>query len=110
MNKIDINKMIKREMRNNFLNATDLSRKLGVDSTTVLSMLKRPTLQVERLIDLSRVLNYNFFQEIAEQLPYKQPLIDNKEQEVHERLNDRIKELEMEVKILRNTLKDLVRK
>ena len=110
MKRIDINKMIEREMKNNFLNATGLARKLGVDASTVLSMLKRPTLQVERLADLSKALNYNFFKEIAEQLPINAPFLENEEQKENNKLNDRIKELEMEVKILRNTLKSLVGK
>ncbi len=108
---IDINKMIRREMKRNFLNSTGLAKKLNVHPTTVLGILKRPTIKVERLIDLSEVLNYNFFKEISDQLPYKAFSNDNKEKEFLEKAKlyeDRIKELEMEVGILRNTLKSLV--
>ena len=107
MKRIDINRMIEQEMKNNFLNATGLARKLGVDPSTVLSMLQRPTLQVERLVDLSEALNYNFFREIAEQLPYENPGLKD---EKLEKQQERIKELEMEVRVLQNTLKALVGK
>jgi len=61
------------------------------------------------LADLSEFLNYNFFRELAAKLPYTDPVyaVESKQSEVEE-LQNRVKELEMEVGILRQTLKDLV--
>lgn len=114
---IDINKMIRREMKKNYLNASGLAKKLNVHPTTVLGILKRPTIKIERLINLSEVLNYNFFREIADQLPYKARINAHEEEkyrasveEKYKVYEDRIKELEMEVGILRDTLKSVVTK
>ena len=109
MEQLHILPMIKREMTRKRINATDLSRGLNMPYQSVTGMLKRNTIQVQRLAELSEFLQYNFFREIAAQLPYKEP--DNSVAEDRtevENLQFRIKELEMEVNILRQTLKDLV--
>ena len=109
MEQLPILSMIKREMTRKRINATDLSRGLKMNHSSVAGMLKRPTLQVQRLAELSEFLQYNFFREIAAKLPYPEPdgakEMDRTETDV---LQNRIKELEMEVSILRQTLKDLV--
>ncbi|BBE20632.1 hypothetical protein AQPE_4826 [Aquipluma nitroreducens] len=109
MEQLPILSMIKREMARKRINATDLSRGLNMNHSSVAGMLKRPTLQVQRLAELSEFLQYNFFREIAAELPYPEPdcakEMDRTEVDV---LQTRIKELEMEVGILRQTLKDLV--
>lgn len=103
MEQLPILSMIKREMERKHVNASDLSRGLKVNHSSVAGMLKRPTLQVQRLAEISEFLNYNFFREIAAKLPYPEPdLIEVTA------LQNRVKELELEVSILRQTLKDLV--
>lgn len=106
MEQLAILPMIKREMARKRINATDLSRGLKMNHSSVVGMLKRPTLQVQRLAELSEFLDYNFFREIADKLPYSEPdLVDTSEEIA---LQSRVKELELEVGILRQTLKDLV--
>lgn len=109
MEQLPIISMIRREMDRKHINATDLSRGLKMNHSSVAGMLKRPTLQVQRLAELSEFLNYNFFREIAIKLSYPEPdytkEIDRSEAEG---LKNRVKELELEVGILRQTLKDLV--
>ena len=75
--------MIKREMNRRHINGTDLSRLLNLHQSTVVGMLNRSTIQVQKLAELSKALDYNFFREIAEQLPYKEPRFDeaNKQKE-----------------------------
>lgn len=109
MEQLPLLPMIKREMERKHLNASDLSRGLHRPYQSVVGMLKRPTLQVQRLAELSEFLNYNFFREIAVKLPYAEPdySIPKDLTEVAS-LQNRIKELELEVNILRQTLKDLV--
>lgn len=126
MEQIDVNAMVKRELQKRQIFQAKLARKLNLSQTTVYGMLSRPTLQVQRLIDLSMVCNYNFFREIADLLPCPKPEIgkiesgDQKNIEPGERIkeleseNSRLKlELEIknrEVEILRQTLRDLVQK
>jgi hypothetical protein len=109
MEQLAILPMIKREMERKHINATDLSRGMKINHSSAVGMLKRSTLQVQRLAELSEFLQYNFFREIAAKLPYTEPdySVDEDRTEV-ENLQARIKELEMEVSILRQTLKDLV--
>lgn len=109
MEQLPILSMVKREMTRKRINASDLSRGLKMPYQSVVGMLKRETLQVQRLAELSDFLQYNFFREIAAKLPYKEPgnLIAEDTAEV-ENLQIRIKELEMEVSIMRQMLKDLV--
>ncbi len=109
MEQLPILSMIKREMARKRINASNLSRGLNMNHSSVAGMLKRPTLQVQRLAELSEFLNYNFFREIAAKLPYPEPDYSVAEDRTEvESLQTRIKELEMEVNILRQTLKDLV--
>jgi hypothetical protein len=100
--------MIKREMQRKHVNASDLSRGLKMNYSSVAGMLSRPTLQVQRLAEISEFMNYNFFREIARKLPYTDPdyttEIDRTEVGG---LQSRVKDLELEVSILRQTLKDL---
>jgi hypothetical protein len=109
MEQLAILSMIKREMAGKHINASDLSRGLKLNHSSVVGMLKRPTLQVQRLAEISEFLNYNFFREIAVKLPFAEPdytvAIDRTEVDG---LQNRVKELELEVGILRQTLKDLV--
>jgi len=103
---IQILPLIKREMKRKRISPAELSRGLKVNQSSISGMLNRPTLQVQKLIELSDLLEYNFFREIAVKLPYTEPNLND--QTETESLKARIKELEMEVGILRQTLKDVV--
>jgi len=109
MEALQVLQMVKRELQRKKVSVAELSRALKINSTSVSGMLKSPTFQVQRLAELSEVLNYNFFRELASKLPYTEPVYaeESKQSEVAE-LQNRIKELEMEVSILRQTFKDLL--
>ena len=112
MDKIDVVSTVNRELDNRHISHSDLARRLNLNPSSVQGMLARPTLQVQRLLDLSEVCNYNFFREVADLLPYAEPsapLIKSMAMAANG-YEERIKELEMEVKILRQTLKDVVGK
>ena len=100
--------LIAREMERKHINVTDLGRGLRIKHSTVVTMMQRPTLQVQRLAEVSEFLNYNFFREIANKLPYAEPdyTSDANRTEVSG-LQNRVKDLELEVSILRQTIKDL---
>lgn len=77
---------------------------------TIVGTLGRPTLQVKRLIELSEVLQYNFFRRIAEMLPYENPIIKQDSSFVDQEiatLKEKLKVLEIENTILKETLKTL---
>ena len=109
METLPVLSMVKRELQRKRISVSELSRELKINTSSVTGMLRTPTFQVQRLADLSAFLNYNFFREIAAQLPYSEPVyaLESEKSEV-EAMQNRIKELEMEVGILRQTLKDLV--
>jgi TolA-binding protein len=109
METLPVLSMVRRELQRKKVSVAELSRGLKINSSSVCGMLKSPTFQVQRLAELSEFLNYNFFRELAATLPCAEPVFvqESKQSEVAE-LQNRIKELEMEVGILRQTFKDLL--
>jgi len=91
--------MIKREMKSKRINASDLTRGLKMKHSTVVGMLKRSTLQVQRLAEIS---------EFSGKLRCKEPdsRMESEMTEVNE-MKTRIRDLEKEVSILRQTIRDL---
>ncbi len=108
MEKINIVNIVKRELSKNHVSPAELARQLNAHPSTVHGMLSRDTLQVGKLISLSSILQYNFFKEIGQMLPYEKPE-ENKNKETESALKERIKELEIENTILRRTLKDILK-
>lgn len=106
MSQLEIVPMIQREMRKRHLTAAGLARSLRVNPASINGMMSRPTMQVHKLAELSDVLQYNFFREIATLFPYTEPdyTIPPDRSEV-EALQKRVKELELEVSILRQVCK-----
>ena len=97
MEQLPILSMIKREMARKRINASDLSRGLKMNHSSVAGMLKRPTLQVQRLAELSEFLNYKLFQGNSSQTPLlRTPMWSTQQKQTT--LQNRIKELEMEVR------------
>lgn len=109
METLSVLSMVRREVKRKKVSVAELSRALKINQSSASGMLKSPTFQVQRLAELSELLNYNFFRELAAKLPYTEPVFakESKQSEVED-LQNRVKELEMEVGILRQTLKDLV--
>ena len=100
--------MIKRELQRKRITATELTHGLKLSHSAVVGMLQRPTIQVQRLAEISEFLNYNFFREIANKLRCTEPnnSLDTDQTEVNG-LKSRVRDLELEVSILRQTIKDL---
>ncbi|MFA5328965.1 MAG: hypothetical protein WC384_14325 [Prolixibacteraceae bacterium] len=102
MEQLAIISMVRREMDRKNISGAELARALKVNPSSVMGMFSRSTLQVQRLAEISEFLRYNFFREIALKLPFAEP--DNTEAAG---LQNRVKELEFEVSILRQTIRDL---
>ena len=102
--------MIQRELKRSHYSYVEFARKLNVHPSSVPAMLERKTLQVEKLIRISEVFQYNFFREVAAMLPYTEPdytakpTVDTEKEE----LKERVKALEIEVNLLRQMLKDVI--
>jgi len=109
METLQVLQMVRREVQRKKVSVAELSRALKINSSSASVMLKSQTFQIQRLAELSELLNYNFFRELAAKLPYTEPVFpeESRQSEVAE-LQNRIKELEMEVSILRQTFKDLL--
>ncbi|WP_243348021.1 helix-turn-helix domain-containing protein [Parabacteroides sp. FAFU027] len=112
MEKINPILLIRREMSKRHMTAVDLAKKLNLHPSTVKVMLHSDTIQVQRLLEISEILQYNFLLEIASTLSYSEPKIESVAtvENSSSAQDDHIKELEMEVKILRQTLKEIVGK
>lgn len=109
MEQLDVNAMIKREMERKRVSSAELTRALGINHSSVSGMLQRPTIQVQRLAELSAFFNYNFFREIAQKLPYPEPDYTSTADKAEvSGLQNRVRDLELEVSILRQTIRDLV--
>jgi len=96
----NITEIIKREMQKRHLNSTELSRKMGLHQTTVHGMLSRESIKVERLAELCKLMQYNFFRELAEQFPYEQPEFNKAFKQKEAALTDEIKTLKIKVEVL----------
>jgi len=109
MVQLEITSMIKREMERKRISGADLVPALKINHSSVSGMLQRSTIKVQRLAELSEFFNYNFFREIAQKLPYPEPDYSNEADKAEMAgLQTRVKNLELEVSILRQTIKDLV--
>ena len=74
-----------------------IARALGVKSSTLAYYLKQPSIQSKTLLEISKILKYNFFMDIAQMLPdtYRTGT------DIFEERDKRIAELEEENKILK---------
>lgn len=109
MVKLEIPAMLKREMERKRIDSAELTHRLKVAHSTVSGMLQRPTMQVHRLVELSELFEYNFFREIAQKLPLAEPDYSSAESKAEvAALENRVRDLELEISILRQTIKDLV--
>jgi lambda repressor-like predicted transcriptional regulator len=66
--KTPLNTLIEAEMKKKGLRPADLARKLRLSVSTTYYLLSRPSIQVDRLWQISKILEINFFQILADQL------------------------------------------
>lgn len=110
MEQLPVIQIIRREARLRKITVSVVSRSLGLSYTSARSLLRRPTMQVQRLAELSEIFQYNFFRELAQQLPYAEPdctdnaELDRAKQEI-EALQKRVFELEVENRTLKEAFR-----
>ncbi|MDR3226412.1 MAG: helix-turn-helix domain-containing protein [Prevotellaceae bacterium] len=74
MKNIHIGSIIKQKVIESSMTIKEFSDKINCDRTTVYDIFKRKSLDVERLIKISQVLNYDFINEIYLKQPSKIPV------------------------------------
>lgn len=81
------------------------ARKQGIQPKNVLAYLKRPNMRIDTLFTICQILNYNFFKQISDALPPDMPPAteDASAARVKE-LEQRVHDLETEVKVLRDVV------
>jgi len=97
--------MVVREAEKRKLTTRDLVKQLGLSYSAARTLFQRPTLQVQRLADLSELFQYNFFRELAQQLPYPEPVYADSRTEEIEKLQKRVFELEVENRTLKEAFR-----
>jgi transcriptional regulator with XRE-family HTH domain len=66
--------LIREQMAEKHVNSPLLAKKLGLSPATVFRMIENGrTMSIERLHELSEVLNYNFFRALAGELAMPEP-------------------------------------
>ena len=98
-------KMIKAYIKEKRFFISAMARDMGKQYKTAFNYLKRSSLRTDVLVDISMALRYNFFREMAEQMPPEfPPHYDTDKDEAMKQLQERIKELETENRTLRDAL------
>ncbi|MDD2798734.1 MAG: hypothetical protein PHV20_09105 [Bacteroidales bacterium] len=97
--------MVHRELKHKQLDTREVAARLGLKYQTAYSLMQRQNYTVHEMARFSKLCEYNFFAELATQYNYAEPA--DAEKTV---LQDRIKELETEIAVLRRTFKDLMGK
>jgi len=70
---ISVNESIKKQMDNQKLSPAEFARMASVSTASILRMINTDTCSVHRLAQYSKLLNYNFFAEISQELNIKTP-------------------------------------
>ena len=109
MEALDLNKAILRLFNQDGWTINKLARATEMTYSGAWQLLRRNDMGVQRLAGVSEAFQYNFFRELAEQLPYSAPDYSPKETVVADNsenlaLKGRVKELEMELKVLREAI------
>lgn len=107
MNKSDLNlkHRVNRQVQQSGKSIQKLAREMDMSYSGVWQMLGREQLTLERLAQLSRVLQYNFFRELAQDFEYPNPDYSNTaERNENAVLQKRVQELELEVRVLKEAI------
>ena len=90
-----INELIHHEMKKQGFKCPDLAQKLHLSNSSTYYLLSRPSIQIDRLWQISEVLQVNFFQILSKQLQIdnSEELFIDKEKEALKAENKTLKEV-----------------
>lgn len=97
----DVISIVRRELEIKHVSFSELARRLQISRSSITESMKSHNMSVNRLMEITDILKFNFFREIASEFSYVEPLDKEKEE-----LKERIKSLEFELQILRQIIKD----
>ncbi|WP_163713192.1 hypothetical protein [Mangrovibacterium lignilyticum] len=116
MEQLDWIGVLKRRYKASGWSIQKVAGKTGMTYSGVWQLLKRNDVRLQRLVNLSEAFQYNFLRELAEQLPYSEPEYRKEPAEipvaetseadkrVMEELAGRVKELELELRVLKEAI------
>lgn len=81
---LTIGERIDKEIRKNFHTYQEFAGAINTTRTNVYSIIKRRTIDTELLIVISKVLNYNFFEELCDEV--KEAIAEKQREEAREAL------------------------
>lgn len=100
-----IGQMLKKHVRKYRLFQSGWARQQGVTPKTIATYLKNPTMRIDTLFLICQVLEYNFFTEIARQLPGELPPVIKQESDAQvEMLKQENERLQLQVATLEKAL------
>lgn len=64
---LHIGRLVKTVFERSGMTVSDFARHLNCERTNIYTIFKRRTIDVELLVNISKILNYNFFEDILRQ-------------------------------------------
>ena len=64
---LHIGRLIKTVFERSGMSVSEFARQLNCERTNIYTIFKRRTIDVELLINISKILNYNFFEDILKE-------------------------------------------
>lgn len=103
---LNIGQMLRKHVKKHRLFQSRWARQQGVTPKTIATYLKNPGMRVDTLFLICQVLEYNFFTEIAQQLPAELPpvIIHDSEQQL-EAMKQENEQLKLQVVTLEKALR-----
>jgi len=102
--------IVAAEVKRQKVSQAELAHKLRVNPSSISGIFHRGKIRIDRLVQFSEVLNYNFFQAAANRLdiPSPEPKIYGEEVNVTDYQNQ-IRELETKISIMEQTYTSLIK-
>ena len=101
MSEEQIFEWVAAEIERQKISKSELARQMNIHHTTLQGMYRRKSIPIHRLLQLCEILDYNFFQDIANQLEISEPLpLNNDQQEMIAGLQNTIQDLRVKVNLL----------
>ncbi|MDQ1772443.1 hypothetical protein GQR60_17570 [Labilibaculum sp. A4] len=73
-NSVAINELIRFEMKRQGLSAPELAHKMNIGLNSMYHILKRPSMQIDRLWEVCEALQLNFFKVLADEINITNPV------------------------------------
>src|SRR6478609_6340069 len=106
---LHVGKMLKDYMSHRNLKKSDVANSIGIPSTAVYAYEKSTSLQTGNIMRFCHALKYNFFMDIANSLPKEYDsgkLVACERDEKMARMEEEIKTLKLENKLMKELLMD----